>query len=106
MFLHPSHVVFRESANKGRKAKFMVFTIEPLFVPFFDRGFQLEVKEVTTRASLDANTTNDLQVCGTRLILQEEIILEQREVGVYGKLSLTQMNKDRDLEDGVRLEMD
>jgi hypothetical protein len=90
----------------GKKARLIVFIIEPLFVPSFERGFQGEVKEVTAQANLNANTTNDLLVSGARLIFQEEIMLEHREVGVYGKKSLTQMNEDVDLEDGVRVEMD
>jgi hypothetical protein len=59
----------------------MVFTIEPLFVPSFKRGFQGEIKEVTSQASLDANITNNLPVSGAQLIFQEEIMLEHREVG-------------------------
>jgi hypothetical protein len=65
----------------------MVFIIEPLFVPSFETGFQGEITEVTAWASLDANTTNDLLVSCARLIFQEEIMLEEGEVQVYGKKS-------------------
>jgi hypothetical protein len=49
--------------------------------------------------SLDAHTTNNLPVSHTRLIFQEEIMLEEGKVGVYGKKILAQVNKDDDLED-------
>jgi hypothetical protein len=84
----------------------MIFAIEPLFVPSFERGFQGVVKEVTAQASLNTNTTNNLLVSNARLIFQEEIMLEQRKVGVYGEISLAQIDQDDDLENGVRVEMD
>jgi hypothetical protein len=66
----------------------MIFTIKPLLVPSFERRFQLEVNEVTMQASLDANATNNLALSNTRLILQKEVMFEQREVGVDGKIGL------------------
>jgi hypothetical protein len=83
----------------------MIFTTKSLLVPFFERIFQGKVKEVAIWASLEADTTDNLMFCATRLILQKEVMFKQRKVGVYDEIGLTQMNKDHNLEDGVRVEM-
>jgi hypothetical protein len=83
----------------------MIFTTKSLLVPFFERIFQGKVKEVAIWVSLEADTTDNLMFCATRLILQKEVMFKQRKVGVYDEIGLTQMNKDHNLEDGVRVEM-
>jgi hypothetical protein len=69
-----------EPAYEWREARFMVLAIEPCPMPSPKRGFQGKIEEASVRASLKTYAHNDLSVGGTRLILQEEILLEQREV--------------------------
>jgi hypothetical protein len=83
----------------------MIFTIKPLFVPSFERRFHREVQEVVVWASLEADTTDNLVLCNTLLILQEEVMFKHREIGVYSEIGLAQMNKDCDLKDRIRVEM-
>jgi hypothetical protein len=45
-----------------------------------ERWFQGKIEEITVLAGLDVNTTNDLSLGSTRLIFQEEIMFEEREV--------------------------
>jgi hypothetical protein len=76
----PSSLELGEPAYEWREARFMVLTIEPCPVTSPKRGFQGKIKEASARASLKTYAPNDLSVGSTRLILQEEIIFEQREV--------------------------
>jgi hypothetical protein len=69
-------LILKESANKKREARFMVFSIKLGFVPSPERSFHGEVKEASTRASLEINAPNDVLVIGTWLVFQEKIILE------------------------------
>jgi hypothetical protein len=55
----------------------MVLTIKPCLVPFSKRSFHGEVKEATTRASLETNAPDDLSVTSAWLVFQEKVILEQ-----------------------------
>jgi hypothetical protein len=77
----------------------MIFTIKPLLVPSLEGGFQGEVEKVTLWVRLNADTTDHLPLSGAWLILQEEVMLEEGEVGVDGEISFTQMNENDDLED-------
>jgi hypothetical protein len=54
---------------------------------------------------LDAYAANNLSVIGARLILQEEVAFEQGEVWRHDEEDLTQMHKDSDLKNGVRVQM-
>jgi hypothetical protein len=58
----------------------MILIIEPYPMTSPQRDFQGKIEEASVRASLKTYAPNDLLVGGTRLILQEEIIFEQREV--------------------------
>jgi hypothetical protein len=97
----PTPLVFRESAYKGRQVGFMVLTIEPGHVPSLKRSHHREFKKATSRVSLETHTLNNLSVSGTRLIFQEKIIFEQREAGRDSYESLTQMDKDCNLKNGI-----
>jgi hypothetical protein len=77
----PSSLELGEPAYEWREASFMVLAIEPCHMPSLKRGFHEKIKEASTRVSLKTYAPNDLSVGGTRLILQEEIIFEQRDVG-------------------------
>jgi hypothetical protein len=92
-------------ANKWREARFMVFTIEPRFMPSLKRSLQRKIKEVMMRATLDVDTTDNLPLGCTWLILQEEVVLEEWEVGVDGEIALVEVNKYGDLNNGIRVEM-
>jgi hypothetical protein len=67
-FLTPSPLEFRESAYKGREARFMVFAVEPCSVQSSKRSLHRKIKEVVARAGLKTHTPNNLTVSGTRLI--------------------------------------
>jgi hypothetical protein len=45
-FLNPSTIVLMDVANKRREARFMVFAIEPGFVPSLEGSLQRKIKEV------------------------------------------------------------
>jgi hypothetical protein len=92
-------------ANKRWEARFMVLTIESVFMPSLEGSLHRKIKEVTMRERLDAYTTNDLPLSHTRLILQEKIMLEEGEVWGDGKVALAEMNKYGDLKNGVRVEV-
>jgi hypothetical protein len=72
-FFTPCPLEFGESANKRREAGFMVFTVEPCFVPSMKRCLHGEFKEARARAGLKAHTPNNLGVSSTWLIFQEVI---------------------------------
>jgi hypothetical protein len=66
----------------------MIFAIKPLFMPALERYFQWEIEEIMVRMSLDADTTDDISLGSARLIFQEEIMFEEREIQKYGEISL------------------
>jgi hypothetical protein len=77
----------------------VVFIVKPRLVPSLERSLHRKIKEVSVRVSLNAYATDDLSIRIARLILQAEIMFEQREVRMNGKKGLTQMDEDGDLED-------
>jgi hypothetical protein len=42
-FFKPSTVVLGESANEALEARFMIFTVEPGFMPSLERSFHWEI---------------------------------------------------------------
>jgi hypothetical protein len=72
----PSPLEHGESANKRREAGFMVFIVEPCYVPSTKRRLHGVFKEAGVRAGLKTHAPNNLAVRGTRLIFQEEVIFE------------------------------
>jgi hypothetical protein len=79
-FFAPSPLKFRESAYKGREAWFIILIVELCPAPSPKRGLHGELKEADVRAGLKAHTPNNLSVSDTRLVFQEKVIFEQREV--------------------------
>jgi hypothetical protein len=65
----PCSLELGESANKGREAGLMVFTIKSCPIPSPQRYFHRKIKEASTRAGLKTYAPNNLSVSGTRLIL-------------------------------------
>jgi hypothetical protein len=57
-------------------------------------------------AGLEAHTSDNLAVSGARLILQEEVALENRKIRRNAKKCFIEMDEDGDLKNGVRVEMD
>jgi hypothetical protein len=76
----PSSLELREPAYEWREARFMVLEVKPCPVASPKRGFHGKIEEASSGVCLKTNTPIDLLVGGTRLILQEEIIFEQRQV--------------------------
>jgi hypothetical protein len=87
-------------------AGFMVFTVEPRHVPSPKGSFHWKVKEAGTRAGLETHPSDNLEVSGARLVFHEEVIFEQRKVRGNAKKCFTKMDKDGDLKNGVRVEID
>jgi hypothetical protein len=79
-FFAPCPLKFRESAYKGRQLWFMVLIVEPRLVPSLKRGLHAILKKADVWVGMETHTPNNLSVSGTRLIFQEKIVLEQREV--------------------------
>jgi hypothetical protein len=75
-FFRPGTTELRESANEGREARFMVFTIKPELVPSLERCLHWHIQEATVRARLEAYAIDNLLFIGTGLILQQEIAFE------------------------------
>jgi hypothetical protein len=105
-----SIVELEESAHEGREAGFMILTIEPCPVPSLKRGFQGRIEEASTRAGLETYTPNNLPVHGTRQVLQEarlvhqeEVIFEKREVRRNPEESLAKVDESGDLKNEVRV---
>jgi hypothetical protein len=79
-FCNLSRVALREVADKGGEVGLVILTVKSLFMSALERWFQGKIEEITVLAGLDVNTTNDLSLGSTRLIFQEEIMFEEREV--------------------------
>jgi hypothetical protein len=58
------------------------------------------------RSSLDAHPANDMAFGGARFVFQEEITLEEGEVWEDDEVSLVEMDKDGDLENGDQIQLD
>jgi hypothetical protein len=58
----------------------MVLAIEPCAMTPPRRSFQRKVEEASTTTGLKTYAPNDLSVGGTRLISQEKVIFERREI--------------------------
>ena len=83
----------------------MVGTIEPLGVPTLQRGFEERGEKLTVRPSLQADSPDDLGVGCTRLELEKEVVFEEIEVRMDSKKGFTEMDKDGDLKDRVRMKV-
>jgi hypothetical protein len=59
----------------------MFLVVEPCPVPSPKVSLHRKVKEADTRTGLETHTPDNLAVSGTRLVLQEKVILEQRKLG-------------------------
>jgi hypothetical protein len=55
---------------------------------------------------LQGDSTDYVVFSGTRLVLQEKIGLEEREIGGNSEVNLIEMNKNNDLKDRVGIQMD
>jgi hypothetical protein len=84
----------------------MVLTVEPCPVPSLTGSLHRKVKEAITKAGLETNAPNNLGVSGTRLVLQEKVILEQRKVRMNDEKWFVEMDKDDNLKNGIGIEMD
>jgi hypothetical protein len=69
-FFRPGTTELRESANEGREARIMVFTIKPGLVPSLERHLHWQIQEVVVRANLEAYAANNLPCISVGLILQ------------------------------------
>jgi hypothetical protein len=96
----------RETAYKGREARFMVLLIKRGHMPSPERSLQRKVEEANTRADLKTYTPNTLSVSGAWLVFQEKIVLEQGKIWGNSKESFTEMDEDDDLKNRIGIEMD
>jgi hypothetical protein len=84
----------------------MVLIIEPCSMSSPERIFQGKIKETSTRAGMEAYAPSNFSVGNTRLVFQEEVVFEQWEAWRNPKVSFAEMDKDGDLENGDRVQMD
>jgi hypothetical protein len=83
----------------------MILAIELLLLPTLERRFQGKVEEIVVQMSLDTNTAYHLPFGHAGLVLQEEIVLKQREVREDSEICFTQVNKNGDLKVGFWIQM-
>jgi hypothetical protein len=65
-----------------------------------------KVKKANARVGLETPTLDNLAVSDTQLVFQEKVFLEQRKVRRNAKKCFAEMDKDDDLENGIRVEME
>jgi hypothetical protein len=106
MLFTPGPLKFRESAYERGEAGFMFLAIEPCPMPSPNRSFHWEVEKADVTAGLEVHTPDNLAVISARLIHQEKVVLEQREVRRNAKKCFTKVDKNSDLKNGIRVEMD
>jgi hypothetical protein len=97
---------FRESAYERRVAGFVVLAVEPCHVPSPKGSLHRKIKEASARAGLETQTLDNLAVSNTRLIFQEKVVFEQRGIRQNAKKCFREMNKDGDLKNEIKVEMD
>jgi hypothetical protein len=83
----------------------VVLTIKPLCVQDFHGGFQRKSKQIPIGLGLDDDSADYLAVGDTRLVFQKSILFEKGEIGEDGKVSLTKMDEDVNLEHGIWIQM-
>jgi hypothetical protein len=84
----------------------MVLVGEPGPVPSLKRSLHQKVEEAGVRAGLETHTPDNLAVSGTRVVFQEKVILEQREIRWNAKNFFTEMDEGSDWKNRIRVEMD
>jgi hypothetical protein len=72
-------------------------------MPTLERCFQWDIEETMVWTSLDADTADVWSVGGARLIFQEKIVFDEREIRKDNGIRLTQVDKDDNLknQDGI-----
>jgi hypothetical protein len=101
----PGSLELGELAYEGGEAGFVTLIVEPCFMPSPEIIFQGRIKETSMRAGLEAYTPYNFLVGGPQLVFQE-VVFEQWEAWRNPKVSFTEMDKDGDMENGVRVQMD
>jgi hypothetical protein len=85
----------------------MVLAIEPSPVPFPKGGLHRKVNKAGVRAGLETPPPpNNLAVRGAQVVFQEKVVFEQRDIGQNAKKCFTEMDKDGDLKNIIRVEID
>jgi hypothetical protein len=74
-------------------------------MPSPEEILQGEIKKISTRAGLLAYASYNFLVGCARLVLQEELVFEQGEVWRNPKISLTEMDKNGNLKNTDRVQM-
>jgi hypothetical protein len=85
------------------EARFMIFTVEPLFMPTFERRFQGEAEKITVGMSPDA--AHHLSFGSVGLVFHKEIMLKWIEVWEDDNICLTEVDKDGDLKNKIWIQM-
>ena len=83
----------------------MVWAVEPLGMPAFQRRFIWNMKEVPTRASLQISSTNGILMGAARVRLDEEIVFEEVGMGSNAEESLTKMHENGNLKNGIWIQI-
>jgi hypothetical protein len=94
-----------ELADEGGEARFVILAVQPCSMPSPERIFQGKIKDTSTRAVLEACAPYNFPVGSARLVFQE-VVFEQWEAWKNPKVSFVEMDKEGNLENGVRVQMD
>jgi hypothetical protein len=105
-FFTPRPLKFRELAYKRRQTRFMVLAVEPHLMSSPKGSVHRKVKEADVRVGSETHAPNNLTVCGTQLVFNEKVILEQRKIRRNSNECFTKMDEDGDLKNRIRIEMD
>jgi hypothetical protein len=97
---------FRDFVYKKREAGFVVLAVQPRPMPSPKGSLHWKVKEAGTRVGLETHALDKLAACGTRLVFQEKVILEQRKIKRNAKKCFVEMDEDGNLKNGVGIEID
>jgi hypothetical protein len=101
----PISLELEKLAYEGREVGFVVLIVEPCSMPSPEGILQGEIKKISTRVGLLAYASYNFSVGCARLVLQEELVFEQGEVWRNPKISLTEMDKNGNLKNTDRVQM-
>jgi hypothetical protein len=90
-------------AYERREVGFVVLIVEPCPMPSPEGSHHRKLMEAGARAGLETHAPDNLAVSGARLIFQEKVVIEQREIRRNAKKWFTEMDVDGNLKNGIRI---
>ena len=83
----------------------MVWAVEPLEMPAFQRRFVPNMKEVPARAGLQISAPNGILTGVAQVRLDVEIVFEEVGIGSNGEENLTKMHENGNLKKGIGIQI-